>query len=177
MYHTSFCVVILTMLVQNKVLILLVALAAFSLSEVSMSFHYGNNYIITSNRDDGSISEDYLKNETLRVGKRYYRDYSMNISDIVFRRSKRSDDATFYGHPKTREERWHASFNLNKTLFQQDQAQSLVNLLVKVMDKYLNACIPIVLYDQYVATSEGIILQTFLKVFFYIFFQSLETMF
>lgn len=46
-----------------------------------------------------------------------------------------------------------------------DQVQSLVNLLVKVMDKYLNACVPIILYDQSVQSSEGILLQTFFKVF------------
>ncbi|XP_055297477.1 ionotropic receptor 21a [Sitodiplosis mosellana] len=83
----------------------------------------------------------------------------MNMSDVIVRRVKR-DEATFYGHPKTREERWHTNFNLNKTNF---QAQSLVNLLVKVMDKYLNSCIPIILYDHHVESVEGILLQTFFK--------------
>lgn len=149
---------------RNKVLILIVATAAFSLSGVSTSFHYDNDNIVTSNRDDGSIPEDYLRNDTIRVAKRYYRDFSMNISDIIFKRVKRNDEISFVGHPKTREERWHTSFNLNRTNEQQDQAQSLVNLLIKVMDKYLNSCIPIIIYDQYVHSSDGIILQTFFKV-------------
>lgn len=151
------------MYVRTKVLVLLLAFVAFSLSGVSSSFHYGNEFIITSNRDDGSVSEDYLQDDRLRVAKRYYTEFSMNISDTIFRRVKRQDDPTFVGHPKTREERWHTSFNLNKTNFEQDQAQSLVNLLIKVMDKYLNACTPIIFYDRSVE-SEGVVLQTFFKV-------------
>lgn len=115
-------------------------------------------------RDDGSTVEDYLQDPKLRVAKRYYREFSMNTSENVFlKRVKRDDESTFIGHPKTREERWHASFNLNRTNLQMEQALSLVNLLVKVMDKYLNECIPIVFYDRFQA-SEGIILQTFFKV-------------
>lgn len=149
---------------RHKVLVLTAAFIAYSLTEISASFHYGNDFIITSNRDDGSVPEDFLNDDRLRVGKRYYQDFSVNVSDTIFKRVKRNDDSTFVGHPKTREERWHASFNLNRTNYQVDQAQSLVNLLVKVMDKYLNACIPIILYDHYVESSDGIILQTFFKV-------------
>lgn len=150
---------------RNKVLILIVVFAAFGFfTGVSTSFHYGNDFIVTSNRDDGNIPENYLRNDTLRVAKRYYRDYALNVSDYIYRRVKRNDDTTFYGHPKTREERWHASFNMNRTFLQEEQAKSLVNLLVKVMDKYLNACIPIVLYDNYVLSTEGVVLETFFKV-------------
>lgn len=151
------------MYVRTKVLVLLVTFVAFSLSGVSTSFHYGNDFIVSSTRDDGSIPEDYLRDDNIRVAKRYYEDFAMNVSDTVFKRVKR-DDSTFAGHPKTREERWHTSFNINKTNLQQDQAQSLVNLLIKVMDKYLNSCIPIIFYDRSVDSSEGIILQTFFKV-------------
>lgn len=161
---SSFRTVVFTMHVLHKVLILIGAFLVFSLTGVSTSFYYGNDLIVTSNRDDGSIPDDYLSDPKLKVAKRYYRDYSMNVSDIVFRRVKRSDDATFHGHPKTREERWHASFDINKTNTQFDQAQSLVNLLVKVMDKYLNSCIPIILYDHHVESTEGILLQAFFKV-------------
>lgn len=152
--------------VRNKVLVFIAALAALTFTGVSTSFHYGNEKIVDSDRDDGSAPEDYLQDTNLRVAKRFYRDYSMNISENIFRRVKRSDDSTFVGHPKTREERWHATFNLNKTNLQFDQAQSLVNLLVKVMDKYMNACIPIILYDQFVESYEGVLLQIFFKVFF-----------
>lgn len=79
-------------------------------------------------------------------------------------RVKRYDVSTFRGHPKTREERWHVSFNLNNTNLQLEQTQSLVVLLNKVVDKYLNACIPIILYDANVESSEGIVLQTFFQV-------------
>lgn len=160
-------------IVRNKVLVLLLAIVAFDFSGVSTSFHYDSNALATSLRDDGSIAEDYLQDPKLRVAKRYYRDFSMNLSENVFlRRVKRDDEGKFIGHPKTREERWHASFNLNRTNLQLDQAQSLVNLLVKVMDKYLNECIPIIFYDRYVQASEGIVLQTFFKVriLFYHFF-------
>ena len=152
--------------VPNKVFVLVAVLAALNVTGVSSSFHYGNDFIDDFIRDDGgNIANDYLNNQTLRVAKRFYRDFSMNVSDVTVRRVKR-DEATFIGHPKTREERWHANFNLNKTNSQLDQAQSLVNLLIKVMDKYLNTCIPIILYDHHVESAEGILLQTFFKVNF-----------
>lgn len=155
--------------VRKQVLISLVAFVVFSLSGVSTSFYYDSDAIATSLRDDGSIAEDYLQDPKLKVAKRYYREFpSMNVNasdDHIFvRRVKRDDESKFIGHPKTREERWHTSFNLNRTNLQVDQAQALVNLLVKVMDKYLNSCIPIILYDRYVVASEGNILQTFFKV-------------
>lgn len=149
--------------IRNKVLISVLAFVALSLSGVSTSFHYDSDLIATSLRDDGSITEDYLQDPKLRVAKRYYREFSMNTSENIFlRRVKREDESTFIGNPKTREERWHASFNLNRTNLELEQAQSLVNLLVKVMDKYLNSCIPIIFYDF--QASEGIVLQTFFKV-------------
>lgn len=163
--------------VSNKVFILVAVSAALNFTGVSSSFHYGNDFIDDFIRDDGgNIANDYLSNQTLRVAKRFYRDYSMNVSDVTVRRVKR-DDATFYGHPKTREERWHATFNLNKTNAQLDQAQSLVNLLIKVMDKYLNTCIPIILYDHHVVKEEGILLETFFKVNFYNWKFDFETLF
>lgn len=151
--------------IQSKVLVLVLAFVAFSLSGVSTSFHYDGEIFASLFRDDDSIAKDPLHDSKLRVAKRYYREFSMNTTGNVFlKRSKREDESTFIGHPKTREERWHASFNLNRTNLQLEQAQSLVNLLVKVMDKYLNACIPIVLYDRHVQSSESIVLQTFFKV-------------
>lgn len=170
-YHNSFRTVRFAMHVRSKVLVLLAALAAFSLCEVLCSFHYGNDFIVYSDREDGSIPEDYLQDKKLRVAKRFYNDFSMNMSDTIVKRVKRYEDATFVGHTKTREERWHSNFNMNKTFLQVEQAQSLVNLLVKVMDKYLNACVPIILYDHYVESSEGIVLEMFFKVsIFFIFY-------
>lgn len=79
-------------------------------------------------------------------------------------RSKRYDVTEFRGKPKTREERWHANFKVNDTNLKYEQTQSLVILLSKVVNKYLHACIPIILYDNFVEHSEGIILQTFFQV-------------
>lgn len=79
-------------------------------------------------------------------------------------RSKRYDVAAFRGKPKTREERWHANFKVNDTNLEYEQTQSLVILLNKVVNKYLHSCVPIILYDELVEHSEGIILQTFFQV-------------
>lgn len=130
------------------------------------SFHYGNEYI--PREDDGFelrglVQSDKLPNETAEIS--FYKDWSAQLNESFARsRAKRSEEGTFYGHPKTREERWHEAFNMNRSNSQIDQAHSLVLLLVKVMDKYLNACIPVVLYDQYVESSDGTILQTFFQV-------------
>lgn len=79
-------------------------------------------------------------------------------------RVKRYDATVFRGHPKTREERWHANFKTNGSNSEMEQTQSLVILLNKIVDKYLSACIPIILYDKYVETSDSVILQTFFQV-------------
>lgn len=79
-------------------------------------------------------------------------------------RCKRFDQTSFRGNPKTREERWHANFKMNDTNMLLNQTQSLVTLLNKIVDKYLNACIPIILYDKSVEESGGIALQSFFQV-------------
>lgn len=96
--------------------------------------------------------------------KRLVDNFNHTINHPSIKRTKRAADGAFLGHPKTREERWHAAFNLSRGNLQNEQAQSLVLLLVKVMDKYLNACTPIIFYDQAVESSEGNILQTFFQV-------------
>lgn len=79
-------------------------------------------------------------------------------------RTKRNDPSTFVGHPKTREERWHANFDTNNIDRQVEQAASLVNLLIKVIDRYLNNCVPIILYDAAVERTDGIVIDQFFKV-------------
>lgn len=126
---------------------------------VFASFHLENEDDISANSVESSLTISQL-NET-----KVYADWPIDSNKTAAtHRNRRSDDGTFYGHPKTREERWHAAFNMSDVNLQLDQAQSLVTLLVKIMDKYLNSCIPIVLYDKYVESSEGIILETFFKV-------------
>jgi hypothetical protein len=78
-------------------------------------------------------------------------------------RTKRGNDPTFRGNPKTQQEIWHRNFNFASLKF--EQATSLVTLLSKIVSKYLSACIPVVLYDDFVENSEGIILQRLLEKF------------
>lgn len=73
------------------------------------------------------------------------------------------DPTTFFGRPKTREERWHNNF-FSKNSDDHDQTLSLVNLLNKIVQNYLNACVPIILYDMYVQISDTVLMQSFLQV-------------
>lgn len=77
--------------------------------------------------------------------------------------SKRQVDATFYGHPKTREEMWSNSFFGQKETF--DQVPSLISLLHMLVTKHLNGCAPILLYDKFVENSEELLLQQLMKTF------------
>lgn len=94
----------------------------------------------------------------------FYEQLVNHRNDSRHHRIKRYDVTTFRGHPKTREERWHVNFKLNATNLEVEQTQSLVILLNRVVDKYLNSCIPIILYDKVVERSDGIVLRTFFQV-------------
>lgn len=74
-----------------------------------------------------------------------------------------AEDVTFRGKPKTREEMWHQNFNTASTLF--DQAPSLIFLLNLIISKYMHNCIPVILYDKYVHSSDSVILQKLLAIF------------
>lgn len=78
-------------------------------------------------------------------------------------RKKRSSDSTFRGKPKTIQEVWARNFNLTSQEY--SQSTSLVELLRKVIMKYMGACIPVVLYDSFVENSEGFILQRLFQEF------------
>lgn len=106
---------------------------------------------------------DFTSKTPVIRAKRFADNFNYTSNYMAMTRKRRSDDGAFIGHPKTREERWHVAFDLNRASLQMDQTQALVSLLIKVMDKYLNACTPIILYDQYVESSEGVILQTFFQ--------------
>lgn len=103
----------------------------------------------------------------------YYYEQLANHRNDSRHRIKRYDVTTFRGHPKTREERWHVNFKLNATNLEVEQTQSLVILLNRIVDKYLNSCIPIVLYDKLVERSDGIVLRTFFQVCCHSFLYSL----
>lgn len=77
--------------------------------------------------------------------------------------TKRGIDSTFHGKPKTKPEIWAQNFNLLTQEFA--QGTSLVNLMNKIIEKYLGSCIPTILYDEFVEQGEGIILQRLLQRF------------
>lgn len=73
-------------------------------------------------------------------------------------------DTTFRGNPKTIEEKWNENFKIENIYQQSISADRLVMLLNKVVNKYLRACVSIVLYDKFVENTDSIILQTFFQV-------------
>lgn len=76
---------------------------------------------------------------------------------------KRGVDTKFHGKPKTKQEVWSRNFNLLSQEF--DQGTSLVDLMNKIIVKYLGSCIPIILYDEYVEQGEAFILQKLFQQF------------
>ncbi|XP_053692001.1 ionotropic receptor 21a [Sabethes cyaneus] len=78
-------------------------------------------------------------------------------------RSKRFSDPTFRGNPKTREQVWAKNFA--HVTVNDNQAKSLVKLLIRVVTKYLSACIPIILFDGFVEQTEGYIMESLFSEF------------
>nr|AXY83434.1 putative ionotropic receptor 4 [Conopomorpha sinensis] len=76
---------------------------------------------------------------------------------------KRAIDPVFHGHPKTREEKWNDNILNATSAF--DQNPSLITLLHRLTTKYLNDCVPVILYDKEVATREGHLFQELFKNF------------
>lgn len=121
---------------------------------------YVTTFCYNAFSDDSSVYREYLNNlspvTTAKISCR-------NCSHIR-QRKRETIDTTFHGHPKTREERWHEAFRTDLVENQIKDAESLVVLLTKISIQYLNACIPVILYDNNVQNSIGIILETFFKV-------------
>lgn len=90
---------------------------------------------------------------------------SPNATHLSVRRRRDANDPTFRGHEKTREEKWHIHFRADAEAAQRAIAADLASLLNKVVDKYMRACVTVVMYDEYAQQTEGIILQTFLREF------------
>lgn len=89
---------------------------------------------------------------------------SFVIDNLVkSRKQKRASDMKFRGKPKTMQEVWARNFNISTQEY--SQSTSLIALMTKVISKYMGACIPIVLYDDFVETSEGFILQRLFETF------------
>lgn len=85
----------------------------------------------------------------------------LNAVASAFTRQKRADP-TFRGNPKTRQEVWHRNFNISTSIY--DQSSSLIALLIKLITQHLNACTPVVMYDEFVENSDGFILQRLFQV-------------
>ncbi|XP_041779599.1 ionotropic receptor 21a [Anopheles merus] len=100
------------------------------------------------------------QNETATCLRADCREQS-NSSPVV--RDRRRVDPTFYGHPKTREQIWERNFA--HVIEDNRQTLSLVTLLNKIIMKYLYSCIPIVLFDTYVATTENYMLEALFSDF------------
>lgn len=90
-------------------------------------------------------------------------DILAKLNDVAsaFTRQKRADP-TFRGNPKSRQEIWHRNFNFSTAVY--DQTSSLIALLVKLITQHMNACTPVILYDEHVEKSEGLILQRLFMV-------------
>ncbi|XP_043648279.1 ionotropic receptor 21a [Drosophila teissieri] len=76
-------------------------------------------------------------------------------------RQKRRIDPTFHGNPKPRGELLASKFHVNSYNF--DQTNSLVGLVNKIAQEYLNKCPPVIYYDSFVEKSDGLILENLFK--------------
>jgi hypothetical protein len=57
-----------------------------------------------------------------------------------------NEDTSFHGRPKTKQEKWHENFNISQ--YNPENKPPLIVLLLKIVDKYLNNCTPIIMYDE-----------------------------
>ncbi|XP_062703480.1 ionotropic receptor 21a-like [Aedes albopictus] len=78
-------------------------------------------------------------------------------------RVKRYNDPTFRGNPKTREQVW--ANNFAHVIMRDQQSISLVKLLIRIVNKYLSACIPIILFDVYVEQRETYVMEALFREF------------
>lgn len=85
------------------------------------------------------------------------------IGDSAKSIKKRVADSKFRGKPKTIQEVWARNFNTSSQEF--SQSTSLVSLVMKVVNKYLSSCVPVVFYDAYIEKSEGFILKRLFESF------------
>ncbi|XP_055550833.1 ionotropic receptor 21a [Wyeomyia smithii] len=84
-------------------------------------------------------------------------------NETRYERNKRFSDPTFRGNPKTREQVWAKNFA--HVTVSDIQAKSLVKLLIRVVTKYLSACIPIILFDGFVEKTESYIMESLFSDF------------
>jgi len=77
-------------------------------------------------------------------------------------RQKRRIVPTFQGNPRPRGELLASKFHVNSYNF--EQTNSLVGLVNKIAQEYLNKCPPVIYYDSFVEKSDGLILENLFKV-------------
>jgi len=115
----------------------------------------------------GAYESDYQEK---CISRRLMNRYQLN-DEIYGRRScdlknqnrqKRRVDPTFHGNPKPRRELLASKFHVNSYNF--DQTNSLVGLVNKIAQEYLNKCPPVIYYDSFVEKSDGLILENLFKV-------------
>ncbi|XP_055633011.1 ionotropic receptor 21a [Toxorhynchites rutilus septentrionalis] len=87
----------------------------------------------------------------------------VDYGTVIVERKKRLSDPTFRGKPKTREQVWAKNFA--HIITNEYQAKSLVKLLIKVVTKYLHACIPLILFDGFVEQTESYIMEALFTEF------------
>ncbi|XP_037709240.1 ionotropic receptor 21a [Drosophila subpulchrella] len=114
----------------------------------------------------GAYESDYQEK---CISRRLINRYQLN-EEIYGRRScdlknqkrqKRRVDPTFHGNPKPRRELLASKFHVNSYNF--GQTNSLVGLVNKIAQEYLNKCPPVIYYDSFVEKSDGLILENLFK--------------
>ncbi|EDV30811.1 uncharacterized protein Dana_GF14861 [Drosophila ananassae] len=97
------------------------------------------------------------------VSRRLIKRYQLNedLYGSCPPRRKRRVDPTFHGNPKPRADLLAAKFHVNAYNF--DQTNSLVGLVNKIAEEYLQKCPPIIYYDSFVEKSDGLILENLFK--------------
>lgn len=116
-----------------------------------------------SNVAKRSINERKIeKRSSIENEKFRYFNQIKNISETR-KNNKRAVDPVFRGHPKTREELWNERFINKSSAF--DQTPSLINLIHNITLRYLNDCIPVILYDSQIKSRESNLFQNLLKDF------------
>lgn len=132
----------------------------FSLPQTVWLFLFGDHFFVNQNfhmkliNYNSSRQEHHAELFSMVVYNAPHNSLYSNSSRIM---KRQTIEPIFKGKPKTREEMWHRSFQIDELEF--DQNESLIVLLVKIFKKYLMECTPVILYDVFVERAEGALLQ------------------
>ncbi|XP_028175661.1 ionotropic receptor 21a-like [Ostrinia furnacalis] len=115
-----------------------------------------------SNIAKRSVNEPELEKGKVanNIKWRYFNENKNETQEV---KTKRAVDPIFHGHPKTREELWNERFLNKSSAF--DQTPSLIKLIHNITLRYLNDCIPVILYDSQIKSRESYLFQNLLKDF------------